>query len=147
MRLHRRITSIKPPHAPDRFFGGRISLVDVRSDREHMTVRVPGAAHLPLLQLHRRIGEIRTDRPVALLCRSGHGSALAARIAKRHGLDAMSVAGGMGAWLGADLPVVRPRRFTPEMRCMTQASRTLPTNRALGRADTDQIPEVDRWSS
>jgi rhodanese-related sulfurtransferase len=113
MRLRRRITSIKPPRAADRFFGGRISLVDVRSDREHMTVRVPGAVHLPLLQLHRHVDEIRTDRPVALLCRSGQRSVIVARMAKRHGLDAMSVAGGMKAWLAADLPVVWPHGFTP----------------------------------
>ena len=115
MRLRRRIPSIKPTHAADRFFSGKISLVDVRSDRERMAVRVPGAAHIPLLQLHRRIDEIRTDRPVALLCRSGHRSALAARIARRHGLDSMSVTGGMRAWLTAELPVVWPCDFAPEL--------------------------------
>ena len=117
MVLRRRITAIKPTHAADRFFSGKISLVEIRSDRERLAVRVPGAAHLQLLQLlqlRRHIDEIRADRPVALLCRSGHRSAIAARIAKRHGLDCMSVAGGMRAWLAAELPVVWPCDFTPE---------------------------------
>ncbi len=115
MRLRRRSTSIKPMHAASRFFSGKISLVDIRSDRERLAVRVPGAAHLELLQLRRHIEEIRADRPVALLCRSGHRSAIAARIARRHGLDSMSVAGGMRAWLTAELPVVWPCDFTPEL--------------------------------
>ncbi len=114
MMRRRRITSIEPRYAADRYFGGRISLVDVRGEREHMNVRVPGAAHVPLLRLHRHVNEIRADRPVAFLCRSGHRSALAARIAERRGLDAMSVAGGINAWLVADLPAVWPSDFTRE---------------------------------
>jgi rhodanese-related sulfurtransferase len=114
MVRRRHITSIKATYAADRFFSGKLSLVDVRSDRERLAVRVPGAAHLQLLQLRRHIDEIRADRPVALLCRSGHRSAIAARIAKRHGLDSMSMAGGMRAWLTAELPVVWPREFAPE---------------------------------
>jgi rhodanese-related sulfurtransferase len=101
--------SIEPARAADRFFSGAISLVDVRSDRERRAVRIPRAKHIPLPQLRRRIDEIRTDRPVALVCRSGHRSALAALIARRHGLDAMSVTGGMSAWLTAGGPAAWPR--------------------------------------
>jgi rhodanese-related sulfurtransferase len=144
MRIRGRIPSIKPARAADRFFSGTISLVDVRSDREHRAVRVPCATHIPLPQLHRRIDEIRIDRPVALLCRSGHRSALATLIAQRHGLDAMSVTGGMRAWLTAGRPAVWPRETTPEMRSTTQASPALPTLEAAGeRAAMGQTPELD----
>jgi rhodanese-related sulfurtransferase len=113
MRL-RGVASIEPAYAADRFFSGTISLVDVRSDRERKAVRIPCATHIPLPQLRRRIDEIRTDRPVALVCRSGHRSALAALIARRHGLDAMSVTGGMHAWLTVGRPAVWPRELTLE---------------------------------
>ncbi len=104
----RGVPSIAPARAANRFFSGAISLVDVRSDRERRAVRIPCAAHIPLPQLRRRIDEIRTDRPVALVCRSGHRSALAALIARRRGLDAMSITGGMNAWLSAGGPAVWP---------------------------------------
>ena len=113
MRL-RRVPSIEPTRAAERFFSGTISLVDVRSDRERRAIRIPCATHIPLPQLRRRIDEIRTDRPVALVCRSGHRSALATLIARRHGLDAMSVTGGMHAWLTAGRPAVWPRELTLE---------------------------------
>lgn len=112
MRLRRRMATITPARAADRFFSGTISLVDVRGDREHRVVHIPGATHIPLPQLRRRVDEIRSDRPVALICRSGHRSALAARITRRHGLDAVSVTGGVSAWLAAGLPAVYPREIT-----------------------------------
>jgi rhodanese-related sulfurtransferase len=114
MRPRSPIESIAPVRAANRFFSGKISLVDVRSDREYRAVRVPCATHIPLPQLRRRVQEIRTDRPVALLCRSGHRSVLAALIARRHGLEALSVAGGMRAWLTAGRPAVWPGEMTPE---------------------------------
>jgi rhodanese-related sulfurtransferase len=112
MRPRHGVRSIEPARAADRFFSGSISLVDVRSERERRAVRIPCARHIPLPQLRRRIDEIRTDRPVALLCRSGHRSALATLIARHHGLDAMSVTGGMRAWLAAGRPAVWPREMT-----------------------------------
>jgi rhodanese-related sulfurtransferase len=132
------IRSIAPARASDRFFSGTISLVDVRGDREHATVRVPCATHIPLAQLLRRVDQIRADRPVALLCRSGHRSALATLIARRHGLDAMSVAGGMRAWLSAERPAVWLRQMTPEKRAKALASRARSRLRGLRRASGDQ---------
>jgi rhodanese-related sulfurtransferase len=111
---------ITPARASDRFFGGKISLVDVRSDREYRAVHIPCARHIPLPHLHRRIRDIRTDRPVALLCRSGHRSVLATLIARRHGLDAMSVAGGMRAWLNEGRPAVWPSGLKLEKRSPTR---------------------------
>jgi rhodanese-related sulfurtransferase len=134
MGLRRPIASIKPARAADRFFGGKISLVDVRSDREYGAVHIPCARHIPLPQLHRRITDIRTDRPVALLCRSGHRSVLATLIARRHGLDAMSVAGGMRAWLNEGRPAVWPSGMK---RSATVAGRPLP-NGSSPRASNRQ---------
>ena len=64
----RRIESIAPRHASDRSFTGEIVIVDVRTPSEYAHVRVPGAIHIPLLELRARVGEFRADRPVAVLC-------------------------------------------------------------------------------
>jgi rhodanese-related sulfurtransferase len=55
----------------------------------------------------RRLNEVRRDRPVAFVCRSGHRSAVAARWAARQRDDVATVAGGMDAWLAAGLPAAR----------------------------------------
>ena len=109
MRFRRRIEAMTARSASDRFFTGRLTIVDVRSDTEFARVRVPGATHIPLGQLRRRLAQVRSDRPIAFLCRSGHRSALAARGATNRRLDATSIDGGMDAWIAADLPTARCR--------------------------------------
>ena len=104
-----RIETITPRAASDRFFMAQLVLVDVRSHHEYEEVRVPGALHIPVTEVRRRLHEIPTEHPVAFLCRSGHRSALAARTAARQRDDVLNVAGGMDAWLAADLPVARCR--------------------------------------
>jgi rhodanese-related sulfurtransferase len=121
MRLRRTTASIEPRRTADRFFSWKITPVDVRSDREYRAVHIPCATHVPLAQLHHLIGGIRTDQPVVLLCRSGHRSALAALIARHHGLDAMAVAGGMSAWLATGRPPVWPSETTLAKRSTTVA--------------------------
>ena len=90
--LFRRMKTTTPREASDRFFMGLLVIIDVRSDAEWRRVRVPGAIHVPLRQVVRRLDEVRTDRPVAFLCRSGHRSTLAARRAARQRDDVASVA-------------------------------------------------------
>lgn len=77
---------------------GRLVLVDVREQSERARGFAPGSRHLPLSQLKRRLGELPTDRPVAFICQSGRRSAMAATAARRAGMDAYNVAGGMIAW-------------------------------------------------
>jgi rhodanese-related sulfurtransferase len=116
LRLPRKNTSIAPRAASDQFFTGRLVLVDVRSHHEYEQVRVPGVVHIPLGQLRRRLEEIRIDRPVAFVCRSGHRSAIAARRGSRHRGDVATVTGGMKAWLAAGLPVTRCAPSSPPRR-------------------------------
>ncbi len=77
---------------------GRLVLVDVREDSERTRGFAPGSRHLPLGQLKERLGELPTDRPVAFICQSGRRSAMAVTAARRAGLDAHNVSGGMTAW-------------------------------------------------
>jgi len=104
MFRRRRIESITPRTACDRFFTGELVLVDVRTHLEYERTRVPRAIHMPLIEVGSRLGELPAGHPVAFLCRSGHRSALAARAAARHRTDVLNVTGGMNAWLAAGLP-------------------------------------------
>ncbi len=83
-------------------------LVDVRQPHEWRSGVVPGALRIPLSELSRRIEELPRDSTVAFLCRSGHRSLLAARRARRRGVDAVSIEGGMIAWNDAHLPTSIP---------------------------------------
>jgi rhodanese-related sulfurtransferase len=109
MRLGRPTETMTVKSASDRFFTGNLPIVDVRSDAEFAQARVPGATHIPLAQLKSRLSEVRSDRPIAFLCRSGHRSALAARRAAKRRPDLASIEGGMDAWIAADLPTARCR--------------------------------------
>jgi rhodanese-related sulfurtransferase len=77
---------------------GRLVLVDVREDSERAHGFVPGSRHVPLGEVKARLGELPGDRPVAFICQSGRRSAMAATAARRAGLDAHNVTGGMTAW-------------------------------------------------
>lgn len=109
MRIGRPTKTMTVQSAADRFFTGRLTIVDVRSDAEFAQARVPGATHIPLAQLRRRLPAVRSDRPIALLCRSDHRSARAARGAAKRRPDVASVDGGMDAWIAAELPTARCR--------------------------------------
>jgi rhodanese-related sulfurtransferase len=89
---------------------GRLVLVDVREDSERARGFVPGSRHLPLLQLKQRLAELPSDRPVAFICQRGRRSAMAATAARRAGLDAHNVSGGMTAWHQQGLDTTTPRR-------------------------------------
>ena len=70
----------------------------------------PGALHIPLGDLGRRMGELRADRPVITVCRSGRRSLTAAEALLKGGFaDAVSLAGGMIAWNNAKQPVESSR--------------------------------------
>ena len=76
----------------------RLVLYDVREGPERATSFIPGSRHLPLGQLKGRLHELPLDKSVAFICQSGRRSAMAATAARRAGLDAHNVAGGMNAW-------------------------------------------------
>ncbi len=89
---------------------GRLVLVDVREEPERARGFAPGSRHLPLGELKQRLGELPADRPVAFICQSGRRSAMAATAARRAGLDAHNVAGGMTAWERHGLDTSTPGR-------------------------------------
>jgi len=83
-------------------------VLDVRQPDEYEAGHVPGAVLIPLDQLAARAGEVPTDRPVYVVCRSGARSAVAVQALRRAGYDATNVAGGTLAWADSGRAVNRP---------------------------------------
>ena len=64
-----------------------VTLLDVRTDKEHAQGSVPGFVHIPLHELRERIGELPKEKPVYVHCFSGLRSYVACRILTGHGYD------------------------------------------------------------
>jgi len=83
-------------------------LLDVREMNEFVAVRAPGAALLPTSSFIARIGELPTDRPLMVICRTGSRSAAVTAYLLRAGRsDVVNVAGGMDLWERVGLPTRR----------------------------------------
>ena len=80
-------------------------IVDVRQPAETQSGVVPGAVLIPLTELGRRLDELPRDKPILTICASSHRSPMAARRLAKAGYTVTDVAGGMGAWARAGLPV------------------------------------------
>jgi hydroxyacylglutathione hydrolase len=85
--------------------GEKILVLDVRTDSEWRAERYPHALHIHAGYLPERWRELEKargvseDTAVAVVCRSGHRSTIAASILQQHGFtNIASVPGGMIAW-------------------------------------------------
>ena len=83
-------------------------IIDVCEANEYATGHVGGAKNIPLNQLEEKLAGVVKNKalPVILVCQSGARSNRAVAIAKKLGYEqAQSLAGGLGAWRSANLPV------------------------------------------
>ncbi|MFE9792874.1 rhodanese-like domain-containing protein [Streptomyces goshikiensis] len=87
---------------------GDAVLLDVRELAEWDAGHAPGAVHAPLSRLltGSALPTAAQDRPLVVICRSGHRSQRAAGLLTGRGAEAVDVKGGMNAWVTAGLPVV-----------------------------------------
>ena len=80
-------------------------LLDVRNAGEVTAGMIPGAVHIPLAELTRRIGEVPAG-PVVAYCAGGWRSSVAASLLRRHGHpDSSDLHGGFAAWEAMYEPV------------------------------------------
>ncbi|MCS6877891.1 MAG: rhodanese-like domain-containing protein [Geminicoccaceae bacterium] len=106
-----RVPAVGAEELARRLAGPRPPLVlDVRTAAEVASGTIPGARHVPVHELARRIDELglAPGAEVVAVCASGHRSKPAVRLLRARGLDARELAGGMSAWRRAGLPVARP---------------------------------------
>ena len=98
------------PEIDQNTFAARIAqgdalVVDVREAREYRPGHVPGAQNLPLSVLPARLPEFPKGQPVYVICQAGGRSAQATELMRAVGIEAISVAGGTGAWIQSGRPV------------------------------------------
>jgi hydroxyacylglutathione hydrolase len=107
--LRQRTPQIDVSELPALLAGDSPPLVlDVRTPGEWDSSHISGALHIPLGELRERIGEVPTDRPVHVICRTSNRSASAVSLLRSHGIDRVThVLGGMSRWpqgSGQDTP-------------------------------------------
>ena len=74
-------------------------LLDVREPSEFQAGHIKGAVLIPLGTLPQRLNEIPKDKPVVVICRSGHRSVRATAFLMEQGYkNAENLTGGMIAW-------------------------------------------------
>jgi hydroxyacylglutathione hydrolase len=84
----------------------KLQVVDVRSPREWNNGHVPGALHIFLPELRKRVKELDRNKPTAVYCASGYRASIAASILKEEGFDNLwNVPGSWEAWQKAKLPI------------------------------------------
>lgn len=83
-------------------------ILDVREPYEWEAGHIEDAIHIPLNQVMAggEQGRLDPERPVAVFCRSGNRSELAALMLQARGYRAENVEGGAEAWVREGLPLV-----------------------------------------
>ena len=78
-------------------------LVDVRTDEEWASGRIPGSLHVPMDQVVARLEEVG-DR-VLVVCAVGGRSARVTQYLRGQGRDALNVEGGVHGWAAGGGPI------------------------------------------
>ena len=78
-------------------------LLDVRTDEEWVSGRIPGSLHIPMDQLVARLDEVG-DR-VLCVCAVGGRSARVTQYLVAQGREALNVEGGVHGWAGGGGPI------------------------------------------
>ena len=95
-------------------------LLDVREDDEWAAGHIDGAHHMPMGELPGRFGDLASladaSHELVVVCRSGHRSARVVAWLAQNGVDAVNLAGGMGAWAAAGRPMVSETGGAPFVR-------------------------------
>ncbi|MDP1614110.1 MAG: rhodanese-like domain-containing protein [Sulfuritalea sp.] len=83
-------------------------VLDVRESGEWTSGHIPGARHITLAQLEKRMSELEKfkDRPIIICCASGNRSSSACGQLKKNGFaKVFNLGGGISGWLDANLPL------------------------------------------
>lgn len=88
--------------------GGECQVIDVREFSEFNNERLADAKLMPLSNFEKHEAEIDHTKPVYIMCRSGSRAKQAAeKLVSKGFTDIHVIEGGMTAWAGANLPVIK----------------------------------------
>jgi glyoxylase-like metal-dependent hydrolase (beta-lactamase superfamily II)/rhodanese-related sulfurtransferase len=101
------VAQITPQDLEDRLGAGKVQVLDVRREPEWDAGHVEGAAWWPLDNFRVSAPEIDHEVPLAVHCKGGYRSMIAASLLQRAGFrNVLNVIGGFDAWQQAKLPFV-----------------------------------------
>ena len=82
-----------------------LRLLDVRTEREYQSRRLPDATLVPIQELARRIEELDRDANWLVYCAHGRRSVYACDLLAKAGFTKLSnLRGGLAAWAACGLP-------------------------------------------
>ena len=97
---------ITPEALHSQLRNGAVQVLDVRRQAEWDTGHIEGAAWWPLDNFKVSPPEVNRDAPIAVHCKSGYRSMIAASLLERAGFNhVLNIVGGFDAWQQAKLPV------------------------------------------
>ena len=86
---------------------GGATALDVRERDEFEAAHIPGAVHIPLGDLARRVDDVPEDAPVLVYCGHGERAATAISLLERNGRRTLlNLNGGLEAWRQAGHPAL-----------------------------------------
>lgn len=77
---------------------GEAWVLDCREQAEWDAARIEGSTLIPLGEIEHRLDEIETEARVVTVCHHGVRSLKAALMLRAHGIEAVSLAGGIDLW-------------------------------------------------
>lgn len=81
-------------------------VVDLRSAEDFAKGSLPNARNIPAAKMAERVGELKKDKPVILVCATGTSAGRTAALLRSQGYsDVYVLGGGLAAWREAGLPV------------------------------------------
>ncbi len=95
----RRASRLTVADADTALAGGDVQVIDIRNAGEVEAGMIPGASHIALAELARRVDDLDVTRPVVVYCAGGWRSSVAASLLRTRGFaDVSDILGGYGAW-------------------------------------------------
>lgn len=90
----------------------QVQVVDARTALEYQQGTIANAQHAPVTEMPGIMEHVRLDpqRPVVMLCLTGHRSRPGTRWLRAHGYEAYSLKGGVTAWKRAGYQVEKSGR-------------------------------------
>jgi hydroxyacylglutathione hydrolase len=78
-------------------------VLDVREPSEWSEGHIAGSINIPFYQVAARSATLERTRPIAIVCATGHRSAIAASVLQARGFEGVrNVVGGMAAWQASE---------------------------------------------
>ena len=80
--------------------------IDVRSPTEFAAGHIPAAINIPMDEIESRLGDLRPQDHLVLVCQSGKRASMTHALLAHEGCDLTVLSGGTDAWRQAGLPLV-----------------------------------------